>query len=113
LTLRPADGPGAEQKVTSFGPGFRYAPFWSPDSKSIAFIDQAMRIRLVDVATGRVTEIDRSPDWIAHGGLEASRIQWSADSRWVTYARPAATSNNAIFLYDTKAGARHQVTSAT
>jgi tricorn protease len=111
LTLRPADGSGAEQKVTSLGPGFRYAPCWSPDSKKIAFIDQAARIRILDVAADRLTEIDRSPDWIAHGGLEAFRFRWSPDSRRLTYARPAATSNNAIFIYDTKSGQLHQATS--
>src|SRR5262249_40276907 len=52
LTLRSADGAGAERKVTSLGPGFRYAPQWAPDSKKLAFIDQTMRIRLSDDGTG-------------------------------------------------------------
>ena len=53
----------------------------------------------------RVTEIDQSPDWIGHGGLETFRIQWSPDSRWLTYARPDRTTrNSAVFLYDTKSG---------
>jgi tricorn protease len=111
LTLRAAEGPGAERKVTSLGPGFRYPPQWAPDSRKLAFIDQAMRIRVYDDGDGKVTEVDKSPDWIAHDGLEAFRFQWSPDSRWLTYARPAGTSNNAIFLFDTKAGALRQATS--
>ncbi|HET7617054.1 MAG TPA: hypothetical protein VFK20_00995, partial [Vicinamibacterales bacterium] len=111
LTLRPADGSGEEQTVTSLGKGFRYAPFWSPDSRKLAFIDQAMRIRIYDRDTKKVTEIDHSPDWIGHGGLDNFRFQWSPDSRWLTYARPSASSQNAIFLYDTKAGQLHQATS--
>ena len=112
LTLRAADGSGTEQKVTSLGPGFRYTPYWSPDSKKIAFIDQAMKIRVYDIAASRVIDVDQSPDWISHGGLEPFRFQWSPDSRWLSYARPAATtSNNAIFLYDTKAGKLQQATS--
>jgi tricorn protease len=111
LTLRPADGSGAEQKVTSLGAGFRYTPYWSPDSKKLAFIDQSMRIRIYDTATSKLTEIDQSPDWISHGGLQPFRFQWSPDSRWLAYARPASTSNNAIFLYDTKAGKLQQATS--
>ena len=106
----PADGTGAERKVTSLGPGFRYPPQWSPDSKKLAFIDQAMRIRVYDDATGKVTDVDKSPDWIAHDGLEAFRFQWSPDSRWIAYARPAGTSNNAIFLFDTKNGTLQQAT---
>ena len=112
LTLRAADGSGTEQKVTSLGPGFRYTPYSSPDSKKIAFIDQAMKIRVYDIAASRVIDVDQSPDWISHGGLEPFRFQWSPDSRWLSYARPAATtSNNAIFLYDTKAGKLQQATS--
>src|SRR5712692_354436 len=111
LTFRSADGSGAERKVTSLGPGFRYAPQWAPDSKKLAFIDQAMRIRVYDEATGKVTDVDKSPDWLAHDQLEAFRFQWSPDSRCLTFARPAGTSHNAIFLFDTRAGKLQQATS--
>jgi tricorn protease len=112
LTLRSADGSGPERKVTSLGAGFRYAPQWSPDSKQVAFIDQAMKVHICDLAAGRVVDVDQSPVWIAHDGLEAFRFQWSPDSRWLTYARPASTLNKAIFLYDTKAAKLHQATTA-
>ncbi|HYM25437.1 MAG TPA: PDZ domain-containing protein [Vicinamibacterales bacterium] len=111
LTLRPADGAGTERKVTALGAGFRYPPHWSPDNKKIAFVDQAMRIHVYDDGTGKVTDIDKSPDWIADGALQAFRFRWSPDSRWIAYARPAGTSNNAIFLYDTKSSKLTQVTS--
>jgi tricorn protease len=111
LTLTSAETAGTERKVTSLGPGFRYPPQWSPDSRRLAFIDQAMRIRIFDDGTGKVTDVDRSPDWLPHDQLESFRFQWSPDSRWIAYARPASTSNNAIFLFDTKAGKLQQVTS--
>ena len=111
LTLRPADGSSPEKSVTALGPGFRYPPEWSPDSKKLAFIDQAMRIRIYDTATNRATEIDQSPDWISHPGLESFRMLWSPDSRWLTYARPTKAGNSAIFLYDTRAAKLHQATS--
>jgi tricorn protease len=111
LTVRPADATGAEKTVTSLGPGFRYAPHWSPDSKKIAFIDQGMHLRICDLDTGKVTPIDESPEWIGHGGLAGFRMRWSPDSRWLTYVRPTGDSNNAVFLYDSKAGKLHQATS--
>lgn len=110
LTQRPADGSGVERKVTALGAGFRYPPCWSPDSARVAFIDQAMRIRIVEIASGKVTDVDTSPDFINHGGLESFHFAWSPDSRWLTYARPAETGNNAIFLFDTKAGRLHAAT---
>jgi tricorn protease len=110
LTLRPADGSAPEKSVTTLGPGFRYPPQWSPDSKKLAFIDQAMRIRVYDSATNRTREIDQSPDWIDHGSLESFRMDWSPDSRWLAYSRPTKEANKAIFLYDTKAAKLHQAT---
>ena len=112
LTLRPAEGTGPERKVTSIGKGFRYPPQWSPDSKKLAFIDQSMTIHLFDSDGGKVTRIDQSPIWMGHGELESFRLQWSPDSRWIAYARPDGdTANNAIFIYDTKAGKLTQATS--
>src|SRR3954452_5874166 len=110
LTLRPADGSGPEKSVTTLGPGFRYSPQWAPDSKKIAFIDQAMRIRIYDGNTNKTTQIDQSPEWLEHGSLEAFRLEWSPDSRWLTYSRPTKEGNRAIFLYDTKAAKLHQAT---
>ncbi len=110
LTLRPAEASGPEQPITSLGAGFRYPPQWSPDSRKVAFIDQAMRIHVCDVGTHRVVDVDQSPDWLDHGSLETFRFRWSPDSRWLTYARPATTGNSAIFLYDTTAGKLHQAT---
>jgi tricorn protease len=110
LTLRAVDGAAPERKVTSLGAGFRYAPQWSPDSRKLAFIDQAMRIRIYDIEANRLTPIDQSPEWISHPGLESFRMQWSPDSRWLTYARPTSSANSAVFLYDTKSSKLHQAT---
>jgi tricorn protease len=111
LAFRPADGSGAEEVVTSLGPGFRYAPHWSPDSRKVAFIDQAMRVHLYDIDRGQVEQIDQSAVWLSHGALNGFRFQWSPDSRWLAYARPVAERNSAVFLYDTRDGRLHQVTS--
>jgi tricorn protease len=104
LMVRAADGTGEERKVTSMGAGFRYAPHWSPDSKKVAFIDQAMRIHVADVESGKVVQADESPEWMNHGGLENFDFAWSPDSRWLSYSRPTGDANSSIFLYDTNAG---------
>jgi tricorn protease len=111
LVLRPADGTGTEKTVTTLGPGYRYPVQWSPDSARLAFMDQTETLRLLDVASGKLTEIDRVPIWMAHEGLENLPLRWSADSRWLTWARAVKeTVNTAIFLYDTTAAKKHQVT---
>ncbi len=111
LTVRPADGTGVEKALTTLGPGFRYRPQWSPDSKRLVFVDERARVHLIGVEGGQPTEIDHSSVWVGHGALAAFRFAWSADSRWVSYARPVSTSNQAVFLYDTKASKLTQATS--
>src|SRR5258706_9212805 len=59
LALRPADGSGKEEILTKLGPGFRYEPNWSPNSKKIVFIDQAMPIQLHDIDKKETKQIDK------------------------------------------------------
>jgi tricorn protease len=110
LTLRAVDGSGEEQKLTSMGPGFRYFIYWSPDSKKMVFIDQAMDINLYDHDAKKVTKVDKA-HYMYHGSLSGFEAKWSADSRWVAWDRSADSRNRAIFLYDTQENKLHQVTS--
>ncbi|NIR43308.1 MAG: peptidase S41 [Gemmatimonadetes bacterium] len=110
LTLRAADGSGAEQQLTSFADGFRYRPYWSPDSKKIAFVDDGKTIWIYDLESRRATEVDQDM-WMTHGGLNNFRVSWSADSRWLAYSRGLENRAGAVFLYDTDSGQLHQVTS--
>jgi tricorn protease len=111
LYLRPADGSGEARKLTTLGAGYRYPAQWSPDSKKLAFVDQAMRIRIFDLDRAGATEIDKSDVWMGHGQLQGFRFSWSADSRWVTYSRPVETGNQAVFVYDTKESRASRATS--
>ncbi|HRI16204.1 MAG TPA: PDZ domain-containing protein [Verrucomicrobiota bacterium] len=109
LTVRAADGTGTETNLTQLGPGFRYQPQWSPDSKKVAFIDQAMRIHLLD-AVARTNAVIGRQLWMYHGGLAAFRVAWSPDSRWISWAQDQTNQQSAIVLFDTKEGKTHPVT---
>jgi len=111
LVLRAADGSGDERVLSQFPSGFRYRPYWSPDSKRLVFVDQAMKIHLFDVDSKSVKRIDQGA-YMFHGSLASFRVDWSADSRWIAYARAITFGNGAVFLYDTKDDRLHQVTSA-
>ncbi len=110
LTLQPADGKGDEKTLTQLGPGFRYQPQWSPDSKKIVFIDQAMRIWLHDLDAKTTREVDREL-WHYEGDLKQFHGSWSADSRWFAFAKDQDNRQTAIAIYDTKSKQVHQVTS--
>src|SRR6185437_12679090 len=110
LYVRPADGSAPERKITSYGPGFRYQLFWSPDSRKLAFVDQTMTIRIVDVTSGTTTTVDRNL-YMFQGALDAFAPSWSADSRWLAYSKDTERNTSAIALFDTRTGKSQQVTS--
>ncbi len=110
LCVRDLAKPGAEQKLTSYGPGFRYRPTWSPNSKMVAFIDQAMKMRIFDLDKKKTMDVDQGL-FMYEDELQGFAPSWSPDSRWLAYRRELSNRNGAIALYDTKEGKRHQVTS--
>ncbi|MCK4835142.1 MAG: PD40 domain-containing protein [Candidatus Aminicenantes bacterium] len=110
LTIRSLDCMEKETRLTSFKSGYGYQPYWSPDSKKIVFIDQAMRIRLYDLNTKKLKDVDQGL-WMYHYGLTYFRVSWSSDSRWLAYGRGIENRNGAIFLYDTTESKKYQVTS--
>jgi tricorn protease len=109
LTLIPAGG-GEPKTLTELGPGFRYRLFWSPDSTKIAFIDHTQTIRVYDLETDAFSDVDKDL-WRLHAGLLGFSLSWSADGRWIAYSRGLETTNQAVFLFNTESGERHQVTS--
>ena len=109
LWLSQAGKESTPKKITNYGSGFGYSIFWSPDSKKLVFIDQAMKIKMVDVATGTTTEVDQALRFM-HGGCEGFVVSWAPDSRWFTYTRDLYNYHNAAFIYDAQNKKRMQVT---
>ncbi len=107
--LNTTDNTPAKQ-ITQLGKGFRYSLFWSPDSKSLAFVDQSMRIWIVDATSGAATQVDKGLQW-AHYNLEAFTASWSPDSRYLAYTRDLDNGKSAAFIYDVQNKKTHQVTS--
>jgi len=109
LTLKPTGKEETEMKLTNLGPGFRYSQFWSPDSKKIAFIDQTGTIQLFDLGSKNITVIDHLVN-VTHGPTSSFKVDWSSDSKWMTYSRSLSNNQNALFLYEVTAGKTHQIT---
>ncbi len=109
LTLMPSGG-GEAKTLTSLGPGFRYQPWWSPDSSKIAFIDHTQTIWIYDIDGNDFTKVDKGL-WMLHPVLNGFRVGWSSDSHWLAYSKGLETGNSAVFLFDAKSETRHQVTS--
>lgn len=109
LYVRSAND-GSARKVADFGPGLRYNPFWSPDGARIAIFDHEQVLWVVDVASGNKTRVDQGK-WGYHPEMVDATASWSPDGRWLAYARGLDNRNNAVFVFDTSTGERHQLTS--
>ena len=88
-----SDGKTPDRQVTRGGGTFRYAPRWSPDSKKLAFADKTMSLWWCDVATGKITKVDKSDV------QEINDYSWSPDSKWITYSKTMPNQFNKLMLY--------------
>lgn len=98
------------KKLTSFGTGFRYTLFWSPDSKKLCFMDKASKIKIYDVAANQTYDVDGALRY-SYGNQESFSCSWSPDSRWLAYARDLENWHTGLFICDTKNKKAQQVTS--
>ena len=110
LMIRNADGTGEEQVRTKLGAGYRYRPCWSPDSKKLAFIDQAMRMFLCDLEKKSTIQIGKQL-WLYQDSLSGFRFNWSKDSRWIVFPQDLPNRHTAIAIYDLQQAKLHVVTS--
>lgn len=101
----------SEKQISKQGPGFRYRLFWSPDSKKLIFVDQEMHIKLANITSNTITEIDQEIQ-LFQGGLSEFSVSWSSDSKYITYANSHENGNQHIIIFDINKNKKHSITSA-
>jgi tricorn protease len=104
IYLEPADGKGEARQLTKGAKYYRFDLKWSPDSRRILCNDANLALSMVDVESGKITQIDRSEI------DEIRDFSWSPDNRWVAYARLEPNLFSSIFLYDAENGEISRVT---
>lgn len=109
LYIKNLNKPGDEKKLSSLGKGFKYHLYWSPDSKQLVFVDNAMNIKIFNVVKKTVATIDKGL-FMYEGNLENFKVGWSPDSKWVTYSRGLDNQHDAVFIYNVAHKKTHQVT---
>ena len=100
IWLTNADGTGVPKRLTTDGAPWKFAPEWSPDGKQLAYGDRKQRLRVVDVESGGVTDVDRGTR------EDLDTYVWSPDSKWLAYEKshPTRLPGIAVWSADSKKG---------
>jgi tricorn protease len=91
--VRPQDGAGEPRRLTSDGGAWKFDPVWSPDGKLLAFGDRARRLRILEVASGAIAEVDRG----TRGDLNG--YTFSPDGKWLAYEKEHASRLPGLAVY--------------
>lgn len=103
--IQAQDGLTPPKALTKGGGSYKFNPIWSPDSKYLLFGSRDQTLTLVEVETGKSTQVAASD----YGTLGS--YSFSPDSRWITYTAPGrAREFPTIQLYEIATKKSHAVT---
>jgi len=109
LLIGAQDGLTAPRRL-AIGPSkMAWDVAWSPDARRIAFVDDDVRVRVVELSSGKTETVDV-------GGVNVERgemgLTWSHDSKWLAYAKTFPNKLRRIVVWSTDGGPVKPVTDA-
>lgn len=107
LFIASQDGMSDITKIAIGASKMAWSPTWSPNGKHIAFVDDDVRLRIVNLETKKIKTID-----VGGNNLERGRIQmnWSPDSNWIAYEKSATNNFRQIYIWSAKTNTSTPIT---
>jgi tricorn protease len=100
----PANGIGEPTQLTTDSEILRFGIIPSPDGKFVAHTDKNQKLFLTDLEAKTTKTI------VQNKTGDIGDVSWSADSKWLVFAEPAANANYFINLYSIATGQTTPVT---
>ena len=94
---------GEAKAITSKNDTYISSLQWSPDGKKILYTDRKNRLVELD-PSGSKRVLMQNPE----GGF--SGVQYSADSKWLTYTKVAKNDMSVVYVYNIASGKEYEVT---
>jgi tricorn protease len=109
LVIAPQDGMGKSQRIAIGESKMAWEPTWSPDGRRIAFVDDDVRVRVVDLDAGSVTTADVAGMNIERGGMGPV---WSPDSKWLAYSKTGSNGFHRVMAWSVATAEARALTDA-
>ncbi|MEA3317581.1 MAG: acetyl-CoA synthetase, partial [Bacteroidota bacterium] len=81
------------KQITHNSSAWKYETVWSHDSKFMVFSDRTLKLKLLNIETQELLEIDKA------NLNEIHDYKFSYDSKWITYTKSAGNGQSAIWVY--------------
>jgi len=101
LMIGSQDGLSEPRRLSIGESKMAWETVWSPDGSRIAFVDDDVRVRVVDVESGEITTADSAGANIERGSMGLS---WSPDSKWLAYAKTFPNNFHRIVAWSVETG---------
>ncbi|HEV3326248.1 MAG TPA: hypothetical protein VG052_11610, partial [Puia sp.] len=101
LYITDQEGKTEPRRISIGESKLAWEPCWSPDGKYIAFEDNKVRIKIVELGTGKISTADVGGVNIERGSMG---LVWSPDSKWLAYAKTAPNNFRRITVWSVATG---------
>lgn len=107
LYITDQEGKTTARKISIGESKLAWNPVWSPDNKHIAFVDNAVRIMVIELSSGKITQAD-----IGGANIERDNmaLSWSPDSKWLAYTKTAPNNFRRITVWSLETGKSTAIT---